>query len=178
MWINPTGGTIRKCDAKGCAHYGESRGNRIQAGVDFIAKPEQEVKAVRGGTVTVVGYVYSDDLSFRYIAIKTNDNNIVRHLYIKPSQHIYPGAQVKDGEVIGTYQRLGIRYPGITEHIHVDVWEDDGTLTPWSSGANSIDPSPFIPKPLVSFPLLGNSAMSISLIAVTLFVISVSVHVV
>jgi murein DD-endopeptidase MepM/ murein hydrolase activator NlpD len=174
MWMNPTGKGIRQCDAQGCGHYGASRGNRKHTGVDYIADPEQPVRAVRSGTVTVVGYTYSDDLSFRYIAIKSDDGVVVRHLYVRPNDRIYNGAQVKAGEVIGNYQRLGIRFPGITEHVHIDAWEGNGTLTPWSTGGKSIDPTNLIPLSAFKVPLLGSNVLSVGVIAITLLTVTVS----
>lgn len=145
MWINPTDGFIRKCDAQGCGHFGASRKNRSHTGVDYIARPEQPVKAITSGTVSYIGYTYSDDLSFRYVTIETDNGLVVRQLYVQPQVTV--GMRVEAGDVIGTYQRLGIRYPGITEHVHIDVWIDNGTARPWSSGALPLDPSKFIPLP-------------------------------
>ena len=145
MWVNPTDGDIRECDPQGCGHFGASRKNRSHTGVDYIATPEQPVKAIRSGTVTLVGHVYSDDLSFRYIAIRTDDGLVVRQLYVSP--YVAVGSRVQAGEVIGSYQRLGIRFPGITEHVHIDVWIDNDTARPWSTGATPIDPTKLIPLP-------------------------------
>ncbi len=145
MWVNPTDNFIRKCDRQGCGHYGASRGNRSHTGVDYIATPEQPVKAIASGTVSYLGFPYSDDLSFRYVAIETDNGLVVRQLYVEP--HVSVGMRVEAGDVIGTYQRLGIRYPGITEHVHIDIWSDNGTARPWSSGAMPINPTKLIPLP-------------------------------
>jgi len=145
MWVNPTNGFIRQCDSKGCGHYGASRGDRRHTGVDYIATPDQAVKAITSDTVTIIGHTYSDDLSFRYVTIEADNGLVVRQLYVLPS--VVTGMRVNAGDVIGTYQRLGIRYPGITEHVHIDIWIDNGTTRPWSSGAKPINPATVIPLP-------------------------------
>ncbi|MBX2809756.1 MAG: M23 family metallopeptidase [Cellvibrionaceae bacterium] len=150
MWTNPTGNLIRQCDTQGCGHYGASRKDRSHLGVDYIATVEQPVRAVHAGVVTHLGHTYSDDLRFRYIAIKTDDKLIIRHLYVLPFVSV--GMRVEAGEVIGSYQSLALRYPGITEHVHIDVWVDNGTERPWATGALNINPTNLIPLPKQPIP--------------------------
>ncbi len=150
-WVNPTGGKVRGCDRPGlgCGNYGASRdgGARSHAGADYIATPGQDVVAAAEGTVTKVGYPYSDDLSYRYIAIETTDGHVVRQLYVDPANGIAPGSTVSAGQSLGTYRQLGTRYPGITEHVHVDIWVNNGTASPWNTGATNVDPTTLIPSP-------------------------------
>lgn len=49
--------------------------------------------------------------------------------------------------MLGIYQGLGTRYPGITEHVHVDIWVNNGAAAPWRTGSASVDPSSLIPAP-------------------------------
>lgn len=102
--------------------------------------------SVVDGVVHKIGYPYAGDHR-RYIAVKTSAGLIVRQLYVEPMKGLIVGSSVKAGNVIGTYQGLGKRYPGITEHVHVDVWKDDGTARPWANRSNVIDPSALIPIP-------------------------------
>ena len=148
-WVNPTGGTVRGCDNYGCGNPGARRdgGTRSHAGADYVATPGQDVVAVADGTVTKVGYPYGDDLSYRYIAIETTDGHVVRQLYVDPANGIAQGSTVSAGQSLGTYQQLGTRYPGITEHVHVDIWVDNGTASPWNTGATNVDPTTLIPSP-------------------------------
>ena len=139
-WVNPTGGKIRGCDSRGCGSYGASRGSRSHAGTDYEAREGQDVFAVADGKITKIGHPYSSNLSYRYITIETTNGEVVRQLYVNPAVNLSVGDLVSAGQIIGTYQELGSLYPGITEHVHVDIWYDNGTPNPWATGGVSIDP--------------------------------------
>ena len=154
-WVNPTGGGVRGCDKKGCGYYGARRSGRNgkirpHEGVDFVATAGQDILAIASGVIIKVGYPYPNDLSYRYVAIETKDGHITRQLYIKPAKGIGKGTFVKAGQVIGTYQELGTRYPDITEHVHVDIWIDNGTDNPWRTGGQSVNPITLIPAAVPS----------------------------
>lgn len=112
---------MRGCDSQGCGQFGAGRRYGSHQGADYAATLGQDVLAVTGGVVDKVGYTYADDLSYRYVRISTVDGYSVRQLYIAPASGIAVSSSVTAGQVIGTYQGLGNRYPGITEHVHVDV---------------------------------------------------------
>jgi len=103
-----------------------------------VARTGQDVVAVTGGEVTNVGYPYGDDLSFRYVEITGSDGYVAREFYIQPGANVQTGARVQAAQVLGTQQRLGGRYPGITEHVHVEI-RRSGRL---------IDPTTLIPNPV------------------------------
>ena len=129
-WANPTGGDVRSCDPRGCGSYGAARGHRVHQGTDYEAIPEQDVVAVTDGVVTKIGHPYWDDLSYRYVQIETPDGYLVRQLYVSPALEITDGANVFVGQSIGSYQGLGIRYPGITEHVHIEIRHNGSLLDP------------------------------------------------
>jgi hypothetical protein len=152
LWSNPTYvegvtrspiGEIRGQDSRGCGLFGSSRdgGARRHAGVDYTAAPGQSVFAVIDGVVSKIGYPYADDLSYRYIEITSQDRHpggksyVVRQFYVNPGVEL--GANVEAREAIGTYQELGSKYPGVTEHVHVEM-RYDGVL---------VDPTELIPYP-------------------------------
>lgn len=87
------------------------------------------------GTVTRIGYPYGDDLSYRYVEIKTEKGYVVRHFYVEPSEGLKVGDKAEAGRTeIGTTQDLDRRYEGITNHVHVEVRGPDGQIvdpTPW-----------------------------------------------
>ena len=129
-WANPTGGKVRGCDSQGCGSYGAERDYGPHQAADYEAIPGQDVVAVTDGVVTKVGYPYGDDLSYRFIQIETPDGYLVRQLYTSPAAGIAKGASVSAGQSIGNYQGLGTRYPGITEHVHVDIRHNGQLINP------------------------------------------------
>lgn len=130
-WISPTGQGIRS-DRRGDGHFGSSRdgGSRLHSGVDYTAENGQDIVAVTSGTITKIGYTYSDDLSFRYVEIQTNDGYAVREYYVSPGDGIAVGVTIDVGQNIGTAQDLTGRYPGITNHVHVEVRHDGQLVNP------------------------------------------------
>lgn len=121
-FINPTNAAPRTWDDFGSGAYGASRdgGVRHHAGVDYVAEAGQSVKAPISGYVTRIGYAYDDDLSFRYVEI-TNPalRYQARVLYVSPDVAV--GDTVRLGQAIGEAQTLQGRYPGITDHVHLEV---------------------------------------------------------
>lgn len=125
--INPTGGKERGCDKHGCGHFGASRGNRTHRGLDIRADVGQSVISPIGGNITKLGYPYGDDFSYRYIEITGGDLR-VRIFYVKPT--VRKGQKIEAGDQIGVAQELGTRYEGITEHIHLEVYDKEKLKDP------------------------------------------------
>lgn len=121
-FANPTDAAPRAWDGFGSGAYGASRdgGVRHHGGVDYVAKAGQAVKSPISGYVTRIGYAYDDDLSFRYVEIS---NPALRYqarvLYVSPE--VAAGDTVRLGETIGEAQTLQGRYPGITDHVHLEL---------------------------------------------------------
>ena len=122
---------IRQCDDWGCGHYGASRGDRTHNGVDVICPPGREVCAGISGTVTKLGYPYSDDLSFRYVQVTVGGSYDFRFFYVTPAVSL--GEKIIPSTVIGRTQSLSTRYRAtdkgrgqITEHVHVELRDGQG----------------------------------------------------
>ena len=144
LWANPTYnegakvsgvGQIRGQDGLGCGLFGASRNpGGSHRGVDYVAELGQEVFAVIDGKITKLGRPYGNDLSYRYIEVTSPDRHsgekayVVRQFYVEPSVGV--GEDVKAGQVIGTLQKLGRRYPGITEHVHVEMRYNSQVVDP------------------------------------------------
>jgi hypothetical protein len=129
-WCNPTGGQVRATDRWGAGNFGASRGDRKHTGTDYCGVPGQAVCFVCDGVIEKNGYVYPDDLSYRYVAIRTNRGHLVRHLYVEPGPLTRVGRTVTAGEHAGILQALHPRYENITNHVHVDVLIDGEYLNP------------------------------------------------
>lgn len=127
MIIKPPARTV---DNWGQGHYGAPRGSRKHKGVDFACYPGSEVCAEKYGRVTKIGFPYADDddfdgrPDFTYVEIQDPTGNKGRYFYVEPSVKV--GDMVQSGQVIGTTQELGKKYPDITEHMHFEVKDKDG----------------------------------------------------
>ena len=129
-WVNPTGGRVRGKDPRGNGGFGAARVDRQHMGTDYSGVPGQTVIWVCSGEVVKIGYPYSDDLRFRYVAFKTDEGHYVRQLYVKPFREITIGMPVKVGWDAGILQALHGRYQSITNHCHVDIQLDGQYIDP------------------------------------------------
>ena len=121
-FANPTGLPVRGCDAYGCGSFGARRdaGERDHEGVDFDAVAGQPVHAPVSGFVTKIGMAYPDDAVLKFVEI-TNPalRYVTRVFYVDPT--VVEGQAVRLGEAIGEAHSLARRYPGITNHVHLEV---------------------------------------------------------
>lgn len=132
-WVNPTGLAVRGTDPMGSGEFGASRGDREHKGTDYTGIPGQTVLWVCDMKLVKVGYVYTDDLRFRYVAGKTVEGHYVRQLYVLPPTSLAVGEEILAGWDAGILQALHGRYPQIKNHCHVDIklngqWIDPETL--------------------------------------------------
>lgn len=115
---------IRYRDRWGAGHFGASRGDRLHMGVDVICAAGDTVFSVSGGEVTKLGYCYSDDLSFRYVQMTDSEGARWRYFYVNPSCGV--GDRIEAYSELGSSQCLTERYPGITQHYHLEIIKADG----------------------------------------------------
>ena len=122
-FANPTGLEIRAHDDFGYGYFGASRdgGARHHEGVDYSGVAGQDIAAPVSGQVTRMGYAYADG-EYKYVEI-TNETTgyVARVFYIDSSVAI--GETVALGQKIGTLKSLQTRYPGITDHVHLEVMQ-------------------------------------------------------
>lgn len=121
-FANPTGAAPRGHDAFGDGFFHARRdgGSRPHEGVDYAARPGQEVEAPISGYVTRIGYAYPGDERFRYVEIENPALSLhARVFYVDPE--IQVGQSVSLGSPIGTAHSLQSRYAGITDHIHLEL---------------------------------------------------------
>jgi murein DD-endopeptidase MepM/ murein hydrolase activator NlpD len=126
-FANPTGQAPRTHDAFGCGDFGASRdgGVREHEGVDYAARAGQAALAPISGFVTKVGYAYSGDNSLKFVEI-TNPaiGYVARAFYVDPSVAV--GQALRLGQPIGRVVSLQGHYPGITDHVHLEVLPPGG----------------------------------------------------
>jgi murein DD-endopeptidase MepM/ murein hydrolase activator NlpD len=135
-FANPTGKDLRGCDEFGCGTFGAERdaGGRRHEGADFDASAGQKVDAPISGFVSKIGAAYPGDGRYHYVQI-TNPalHYEARVFYVDPTVH--EGQAIRIGQPIGRAHSLQPRYPGITNHVHLEI----GRI-----GGRRLDPERFI----------------------------------
>lgn len=125
----------RGVDRHGSGAWGASRGSRRHSGVDYAAPPGATCLALEAGTVTKLGHPYRDQLAYRYVEVTDDLGFRARYFYVEPCVEL--GQHVMHDDPLGTVQRLGPRYPQITEHVHFEVFDPEG---------RKIDPRTYLDK--------------------------------
>ena len=123
----------RGTDDFGSGAFEASRGNRRHKGIDYACYPGTIIQSPVIGTVTKLGYPYSDDLSFRYVEI-TSHGSTGRHrlFYVEPSVELEQ--VIKIGDIIGHAQDIAGRYntaeKTMKNHIHYEIISKGRPLNP------------------------------------------------
>jgi murein DD-endopeptidase MepM/ murein hydrolase activator NlpD len=110
---------LRTNDKWGAGHFNAPRGNRKHSGVDIVCDPNDPITSLCNGVVTKLGYPYADDLSFRYVEVTDDIDRQWRYFYVSPA--VQTGQEVTAGDILGYSQSLLNRYPGITQHWHIEI---------------------------------------------------------
>ncbi len=120
-------------DAWGSGAFGASRGSRTHSGQDYAAWPGTTVECWVAGTVTTLGYTYATGTggideadSYRYVEVTAADGHRFRYHYVSPSVKV--GDELAEGDPLGQLQDIALRYPDITPHVHLEVYDQDGGL--------------------------------------------------
>jgi peptidoglycan LD-endopeptidase LytH len=119
---NPTHGGVRGIDAFGSGDFGAVRdaGKRRHHGVDYVSEPGADVLAPLSGKITRIGSAYSGREDLQYVEIVNPETHLsARVLYVSPT--VAEGDFVSAGDVLGAAQDLTDRYPGITNHVHLEM---------------------------------------------------------
>ena len=122
--ISPTGHSIRGIDVWGQGKYGAPRdnGTRIHKGADFICIPGQDIVSPINGVVVREKIPYStksQGILFGGLLIK-NSHCEITMFYFEPLKEVIKMPIIK-GQVIGKAQDIGLRYPGIVPHVHLQI---------------------------------------------------------
>lgn len=134
--VRPYRGT-RGTDAYGSGTFLASRdgGSRSHIGRDYVAQPGDEAVFPIDGVVERIGLAYPDDSALRSIHIRgTGEHSgvLVKLLYANCDHAV--GTKGAAGDRLGTAQDVATRYPGITGHLHLEVYV-------------ALDPDPLMAKP-------------------------------
>ncbi|MET3668044.1 M23 family metallopeptidase [Caulobacter sp. 1776] len=126
-FANPTGAAPRGHDDFGDGWFGARRdgGSRDHEGVDYVAKAGQAVHAPMSGYVTKIGYAYAGDTELKFVEIANPAlGYAARAFYVTPGVEV--GQAVRLGDTIGEVESLQGHYPGITNHVHLEILAPGG----------------------------------------------------
>jgi hypothetical protein len=114
-----SGGT-RISDAWGRGQFGSSRIGHMHQGLDVKAAPGEVIRSPITGTVTREAKPYAGDSRFKGVVVKgTGDwaGTEVKLFYVQG----WLQGRVEKGQPLGNAQDLSLRYPDITNHVHIEV---------------------------------------------------------
>lgn len=141
MKLHPLfGHLVRKGDSHGKGGWEAPRkGGRLHKGLDIAAHAGEGFYAPTKCVVVREARPYRNDNILSGVVLKVlqeeEEGLSLKFFYVKTQRHLI-GQTVEAGERIGTVQDLTVRYPGITNHVHVEVW----------SGRTRVDPTPFFER--------------------------------
>jgi RHS repeat-associated protein len=120
LWISPTCEGVRPLDDWGEGYYGASRdrGARLHAGVDYRGVAGAAVFAPLSGNLEVLGpqtirITTRRDAQGRQYSVR------LLHLDVDPCLR---SGLIQEGAIIGSVEDLTRRYPGITPHVHLELY--------------------------------------------------------
>ena len=122
--------TKRLCDGYGCGDFGASRDNgaRTHKGQDYLTQIGQDVFSPISGTARVF-YPYKGNDKLKGVEIKDGALK-VKIMYLEPDFDVFNGAEIEKGQYIGAAQSLQSKYPGIPNHIHLELWVFEKAVNP------------------------------------------------
>lgn len=120
----------RTSDRFGSGQYGASRGNRTHKGLDISTTPGEQVYSPISGNVIRETIPYANDPSLKGLLIKGTGTWAGYEVRIFYMQGSFTGA-VSEGQLIGQAQSLQGKYPGITNHIHIEVKKNGAYIDPF-----------------------------------------------
>ncbi len=129
------------------AETNDDRQDIRHAGVDPIATPGSLAVAPVDGIVKRIGRVYEGPNPYHYVEIAARDELVTRLYYITPTVKV--GDHVVGGvTTIGRVENLQPKYPGITDHVHLEIRDPSmvGNPTAFTKYERyaPINPTPFL----------------------------------
>ena len=118
-------------DKFGSGQFGVSRdhGSRTHQGLDIITTPRETIFSPIQGMIIREAFPYKQDPSLRGIIINGTGDWSDYEVKIFYAEGLFSG-QVWPDQHIGFAQDLAPKYPGITNHVHVEVRCKDKIVSP------------------------------------------------
>jgi len=123
-----------RSDRQGHGAFGAPRGSRTHNGIDYVANAGDYVCSPVTGIITKYGYPYPDDLSYRYVEITSEPDQLRHRLFYTSMLYVLQiQSKVKKGEIVALVQDIAARYPAddpkdaMINHVHYEIRRPDGT---------------------------------------------------
>ncbi|PRQ00464.1 peptidoglycan DD-metalloendopeptidase family protein [Enhygromyxa salina] len=110
----------RRHDKHGSGQFGAPRGARLHRGLDIVTRAGEEIYSPIVGEVVREALPYAKDPRYRGLVIRGRDAWADVELKLFYVQGILTG-RVEAGATIGFAQNLELKYPGITNHVHIEA---------------------------------------------------------
>jgi murein DD-endopeptidase MepM/ murein hydrolase activator NlpD len=110
----------RNSDIWGSGQFGASRAGHMHQGLDVITRPGEPILSPIDGIIKREALPYAGDSRLKGLTIigfGTWEGIEVKLFYVSG----WLLGTVKRGQPIGVAQDLSVRYPGITNHVHIEV---------------------------------------------------------
>lgn len=123
----------RGCDPKGCGHYHASRGSRLHQGIDLVTTIGQPIYAGIHGRINRHLRVYSNDVRYTGLEIQGTDiHSAYKMKVFYLTQMLAVNTLVTPNSFIGMAQNIALKYPSITNHIHIELYQNGTRINPTS----------------------------------------------
>jgi Peptidase family M23 len=135
IFLSPTGSLeVRQQDSYGSGAYLAARttgiAQRQHLGLDLICRPGGTIYAPCDGVITRIGYVYPGDRHYFSVHVAPFDSPLVDFKMLYVACDFTELEKVERGAPIGRSQDLDLKYPGITQHCHVEILIDGQHVDP------------------------------------------------
>lgn len=119
-------------DSWGSGQFSAQRdgGTRKHSGLDVVAQPGENIYAPFDGQIVREAVAYNNDKSYRGVVLRGTGSWALHEIKILYVEGIISGGVTK-GQLIGTAQNLTTKYPGITNHVHVEVTKAGAKIDPF-----------------------------------------------
>ena len=121
---------LRGEDTWGSGAFGAPRAEKLHRGVDIVTTPGDVILSPVPATIVREAVPYDDDDRYSGVLLQGLPPWQAYTFKIFYMQQTASTNTLKAGDKLGIAQDIGLRYPDITNHIHLEMWQDDGVINP------------------------------------------------
>ena len=122
---------MRGDDDWGSGAFNAPRGERKHRGIDIITSPGEEIYCPIDGRIVRVAEPYDDEPRYNGLLLAGSgswEGYEIKLFYLDG----FSLGPIEQGALMARSEDISIRYPGITNHVHLEVRRDGDLLDPTS----------------------------------------------